>query len=264
MYHFRFPVETPALNVALDEMLLAAAESGGLPGEVLRLWESRSFAVVLGKSSPASEIHADACAADSAPVLRRASGGAPVAIGPGCLMYALVLDRRKRPELRGIDGAHQLVMSRMVGALCRLVPVVGRLGTCDLVLPGDNGAPPRKFSGNSLRVKRDWVLYHGTVLYDFPLDRIERWLATPRRQPEYRAGRGHGTFVTNFPAPRAAIEQALIAAWQAHEPLPPGRIIDDDLVLAATRRSAEAERVGGPQAAGLPNDSARAPLPRRG
>jgi lipoate-protein ligase A len=219
MYQFHATLETAAENVALDEGLLAAAEAGQLPGETLRLWESHIYAVVLGKSSNASEIHADACEADGAPVLRRASGGAPVVIGPGCLMYALVLDRRVRPELRGIDGVHELVMSRMVAAFSNLAAGVGRLGTCDLVVPDASGGPPRKFSGNSLRVKRDWVLYHGTVLYDFPLERIERWLATPRRQPEYRAGRGHGAFVTNFPAPKAAIEHAIGDAWTAHEPL---------------------------------------------
>jgi lipoate-protein ligase A len=219
MYQFKAPLETPADNVVVDEWLLEAAESGELPGEILRLWESRSFAAVLGKSSQASEILAEACEADGVPVLRRATGGAPVVIGPGCLMYSLVLDRRNRSELRGIDGAHQLVMGRMVAALDRLVPGVERLGTCDLVLPDASGGPARKFSGNSLRVKRDWVLYHGTVLYAFPLERIGRWLAMPRRQPEYRAGRGHEAFVTNFPASRAAIETAIIDAWEAHDRL---------------------------------------------
>jgi lipoate-protein ligase A len=220
MYHLRLTLETPADNVSLDEALLAAAEAGQLPGEVLRLWESPAAAVVLGKSSVDSEVHADTCQADGVPMLQRASGGAPVAIGPGCLMYALVLDRRARPELRGIDGAHEFVMSRMAGALGRLVPGVGSQGTCDLVLPTTDGGPPRKFSGNSLRVKRDWVLYHGTILYDFPLDQLERWLAAPRRQPEYRAGRAHGAFVTNFPAERRALEDALVDEWIAEEPLP--------------------------------------------
>jgi lipoate-protein ligase A len=224
MYHLRLTLETPAANVALDEALLAAAEAARLPGEVLRLWESTEAAVVLGKSSVASEIHADACRADGVPVLRRASGGAPVVVGPGCLMYALVLDRRARSELRGIDGAHEFVMSRMARALQRLVPGVGAQGTCDLVLPSTDGGPPRKFSGNSLRVKRDWVLYHGTILYDFALDRLERWLATPSRQPEYRAGRDHATFVTNFPASRATIEDTLLAAWDVRDPLPTGMV----------------------------------------
>ncbi len=33
------------------------------------------------------------------PVLRRASGGAAIVIGPGCLMYALVLSYELRPSL---------------------------------------------------------------------------------------------------------------------------------------------------------------------
>src|SRR5262245_44354777 len=117
MYQFTGVLDTPANNVCFDEALLELAEAGELPGETLRLWESRDFAVVLGKSSDVSEIHAELCEAESVPVLRRVSGGAPVVLGPGCLMYALVLDRRTRPELRGVDGAHDLVMNRMTAAL---------------------------------------------------------------------------------------------------------------------------------------------------
>jgi lipoate-protein ligase A len=134
-------------------------------------------------------------------------------------MYSLVLDRRARPQLRGIDGAHRLVMNRMVAALEPLVPGVARADICDLVLPGEGGAPPQKFAGNSLRVKRDHLLYHGTILYDFPLGQISRWLAKPRRQPAYRDGRDHGAFLTNLPATRAAIEHALLDAWEANERL---------------------------------------------
>ncbi len=220
MYHLRQTLETPAANLALDEELLARAETGELPGETLRLWESPAPVVVLGRSSPEREVHAAACRADNVPVLRRASGGATVAIGPGCLMYALVLDRRSRPELSGVDGAHAFIINRMVDALGTVVASVARAGTSDLVLTTSDLEPPRKFSGNSLRVKRSHLLYHGTILHDFPLERIGRWLAAPVREPAYRERRDHGAFLTNLPATRDAIERALLDAWQAHEPLP--------------------------------------------
>jgi lipoate-protein ligase A len=235
VYHLNVTLDTAATNVAADEALLAAAEDGALPGEVLRLWESREPAIVQGRSSPDSEVRAAVCQADGVPVVRRASGGATVAIGPGCLMYAVVLALEQRPELRAIDRAHQFVLKRLAAACSSLVDGVQIAGTSDLVLADPGGRPPRKFSGNSLRVKRRHLLYHGTILYDFPLERIERWLGTPARQPKYRARREHGAFLTNLPAPRGELEAALIAAWNAEERFPVPR---NEFPIGPPRQSA--------------------------
>src|SRR5829696_720748 len=134
MYHLPLTLETPAANVALDEALLEAAVDGELPGEVLRLWEPRQFSVVLGRSSALGEVHQAACLADEVAVLRRPSGGATVVTGPGCLMYAVVLDLERRPELRGVDRAHQSVLSRMAAALTPLAAHVACAGTSDLTI----------------------------------------------------------------------------------------------------------------------------------
>jgi lipoate-protein ligase A len=220
MYHLKLTLDMPAANLALDEELLARAENGDLPGDVLRLWESPQPVVIQGRSSPLREVNEDACRADGVPVLRRVSGGATVVLGPGCLMYAVVLSFDARPELRGIDCAHRYVSEQLIAALAPLVPGVERAGSSDLVIVDTMGAPQKKFSGNSLRVRKNHLLYHGTVLYDFPLEMIGHWLGEPVRQPEYRAARDHGEFVTNLPASREAIEAALIDAWDARAALP--------------------------------------------
>ncbi|MBA4104141.1 MAG: lipoate--protein ligase family protein [Pirellula sp.] len=220
MYHLPLTLETPAANLALDEALLDAAVEGQLPGEVLRLWEPAEFFVVLGRSSKVAEIHAAACRQDNVAVLRRPSGGATILTGPGCLMYAVLLDAERRPELRSVDRAHELVLGTIERALAPLAPGIARHGTSDLTIPAVHaGDPPVKFSGNSLRLRRGHLLYHGTILYDFPLDRIATWLADPARRPTYRGDRDHRQFVTNFPATRQALESVLTAAWQANEPL---------------------------------------------
>ncbi|HEV3417181.1 MAG TPA: lipoate--protein ligase family protein, partial [Pirellulales bacterium] len=105
-------LDTPAENLALDEaLLLLEAEAAGEPHEVLRLWEPLQFAVVVGSSSRvAAEVAPDACRVRGIEVLRRTSGGAAVVIGPGCLMYSLILSRKLRPEQRAIDGAHCFVL----------------------------------------------------------------------------------------------------------------------------------------------------------
>ena len=208
---------TPAENLALDEALLDEAEAALVPTETLRLWEPSSPMVVVGRSSKiAAEVHADACLRRGIPILRRTSGGAAVVAGPGCLMYALILSCQRRPVLRAVDATHRLVLGTIARALGRWVPGVECRGISDLALGPDG----RKFSGNSIRMKRDHLLYHGTLLYDFPLEMIEECLAMPPREPEYRSGRPHQGFVTNLPLARAAIRRALATVWDARKPCP--------------------------------------------
>jgi lipoate-protein ligase A len=198
-------------NLALDEALLDEAEAAGQPTETLRTWESDRPIVVVGRSSRVdAEVRRAACREAGIPVLRRISGGAAVVAGPGCLMYAVVLSHARRPDLRSVDRAHRLVLGTIAAALA--VPGLACRGICDLAL-GE-----RKVSGNSARAKRGHLLYHGTLLYRFPLDLIGRCLAMPPREPAYRAARPHDAFVTNLPLDRAAICQALGRAWQAGKP----------------------------------------------
>jgi lipoate---protein ligase len=203
-----------AANVALDEALLEAADAADEPGEVLRLWEPAAPLVVLGRSSHvAAEVHVDACRARNIPIVRRTSGGLSIVSGPGCLMYAVVLSYELRPHVRGIDDGHREVLRTLLAALRPFAPALTRDGSSDLVLDG------RKVSGNSMRSKRRHFLYHGTLLYDFPLDLIGTCLAEPPRSPEYRAGRPHDGFVTNLPVAGTNMRRAIANAWQANEPL---------------------------------------------
>ncbi len=208
---------SPAENLALDEALLDEAEAVPVSAETLRLWEPSAPMVVVGRSSRiAAEVHADVCRRRGIPILRRTSGGAAVVAGPGCLMYALILSYQRRPALRAVDAAHRLVLGTIARSLGPLTPGVACRGISDLALGPDG----RKFSGNSIRMKRDYLLYHGTLLYDFPLELIEECLAMPPREPEYRGGRAHEGFVTNLPLGQAAIRQAMVSAWDAREPCP--------------------------------------------
>ena len=87
-------------------------------------------------------------------------------------------------------------------------------GTSDLALRDEKDvASARKFSGNNLRMKRTHLLYHGTLLYEFDLGLIEKCLRTPPRQPDYRNARSHSDFVTNVPATRQQLVDAVITAF---------------------------------------------------
>jgi lipoate-protein ligase A len=205
---------TPAENLALDEALLDEAEAAERAGEVLRVWEPSGNMVVLGRSSRVeAEVDLDFCRKNDIPILRRASGGAAILTGPGCLMYAVVLGYQQRPNLRAVGQAHSFVLGVIARAIKTFEPRVEFCGISDLAL-GD-----LKFSGNSMRCRRGHFLYHGTILYDFPLELISRCLKTPARMPEYRAGRDHNSFITNLPVTAEAIQQAIIQAWDATEPM---------------------------------------------
>ena len=52
-------------------------------------------------------------------------------------------------------------------------------------------------------------MVHCSILYDFPIERIARYLKMPRRQPEYRAGRSHEDFLVNLPLARHELANAI-------------------------------------------------------
>jgi lipoate-protein ligase A len=200
-----------AENLALDEALLLEAEAGR-GGEALRLWEWPRAAVVLGAGCAlADDVDEAACRADALPVLRRASGGGTVLLGAGCLCYSLVLAYERGPALREITPSYAYVLGRVRRALADLLPGVEQAGTSDLMEGG------LKFSGNAQQRKRHHLLHHGTLLYDFDLSLIGRYLRMPARQPEYRGRREHAAFVRNLPASADALKRRLREEWQADE-----------------------------------------------
>jgi lipoate-protein ligase A len=212
MHLLDFTCGTPEENLALDEALLDAAEESDRSRETLRIWESPQPVVVVGRSSQvALEVNLPVCRERGIPVLRRSSGGAAIVTARGCLMYAVTLSYELRPALRSLDQAHRFVLETVLAGLRPVVRDVMRQGTSDLTLGG------RKFSGNSMRCKRRNFLYHGTLLYDFPLPIIEQCLTMPPRQPAYRDGRDHRAFVTNLPVDGNTLRSALMETWSAHE-----------------------------------------------
>lgn len=198
----------PAENLALDEALLLAAEDG-TAGEVLRLWECPTYAVVVGSGgSIIHDVNEAACREDGVPVLRRASGGGTVVIGPGCLCFAVVLNYDHAAELREIGPSARYVLRRVADALRPVVPAATVEGISDLTAGG------LKFCGNAQQRKRRHFLHHGTLLCGFDLDRVSRYLNPPERQPDYRRQRPHAEFVANLPADVATVRRLLLDGWQ--------------------------------------------------
>jgi lipoate-protein ligase A len=196
---------TPRENLSFDEELLNAAEQG-YSGEALRFWESNQYFVVLGRISKEeedvkiTEVHRDRIS-----VLRRASGGGTVLQGPGCLNYSLILSKDHDSAMYDLHKSYAFILNHIVQAL-------GTIGVEAVFLPISDIALKenfKKISGNSQKRGRQFILHHGTILYDFDLKKIEQYLTVPKDLPAYRQGRSHSDFVTNVLRPKKEIKDAI-------------------------------------------------------
>lgn len=204
---------TPAENLAADEALLDGCEERG-GDEILRFWESPEPFVVVGYANKiATEVEEAACQKAGLPVYRRCSGGGTVLQGPGCLSYALILRIDEHSPTGNISTANRFIMERNRQAVQAVVGSgrgeVSICGHTDLAIEG------KKFSGNSQRRRKHYLLFHGTLLLSFDLGLIGQALRMPSKQPDYRADRGHGEFLMNLAAPAVAIKAAMASTWGA-------------------------------------------------
>lgn len=222
-------LSTASENLALDEVLLARVDAD--PTEAcLRFWEPTEYLVVLGRSNRAeTEVNIGICEAEGIPILRRASGGGTVLVGPGCLCYTLALPLADFHRARGVSNVTAKVMERMAAQLRVALPDVAVCGTSDLVWKG------QKFSGNAQRWSRQSFVHHGTLLYDFDLSLLARYLAHPAREPVYRQSRSHFEFVTNVDLSAGALRSSLGIAWNAVASDCPEAVLDEARKIAALR-----------------------------
>lgn len=212
---FNLNFSAPAAQLAGDEALLDWCETGA-GGETLLFWEPRQMFVVVGYANKvAAEVNVAACAAKSIPIFRRCSGGGTVLQGPGCLNYALVLRITEDGPCRTITSANQFIMERNRAAIESLLPTsaISVRGHTDLCLAN------RKFSGNSQRRKKNFLLFHGCFLLNIDLALISEFLRMPSLQPDYRASRSHDDFLANLNLPAARVKAALQNAWGATDEL---------------------------------------------
>ena len=225
---------TLAEDLAFDEVLLTETEHDPTAA-VLRFWSPTEYAIVLGRSNrPEQEARLSECLTNGIPILRRASGGGAVIVGPGCLCYSLVLPLAESHRALGSSGITSNLMSRTAAGLSCLLSDIQVCGTSDLVWQD------RKFSGNAQRWLRNAFIHHGTILYNFDLEQMVHYLSHPTREPTYRVSRPHGEFVTNIPVTVKDLKAAICGAWNAIPSKVP-TVFQDQATLQANSRYRSAE-----------------------
>ena len=123
---------------------------------------------------------------------------------------------------RNITSANQFIMERNRAAIEALYETFNfQLSTFNFSVNGhtDLALNGRKFSGNSQRRKKNFLLFHGTFLLNFDLALVGEFLRMPSLQPDYRASRSHDDFLVNLNLPADQVKAALQKAWSATEEL---------------------------------------------
>ncbi len=163
-----------------------------IPG-ILRVWESPDYAVVLGKSNKIDkEVYEENCRRDNIPIIKRESGGGTVLLGPGCLCYTLILNIHTVNGCHTISSTNTTALSNLIEALQPLNMDIQTAGHTDLVVNNI------KISGNAQKRKKNYLLFHGTILYNLNIELIHAYLKFPSKYPEYREKRNHNSFVKNI------------------------------------------------------------------
>ncbi|HEX3626636.1 MAG TPA: lipoate--protein ligase family protein [Verrucomicrobiae bacterium] len=213
---------SPAENLACDEALLDLREQHGGAG-ILRFWDSPDTFVVVGYANKIqAEVDMTRCEADKVPIFRRCSGGGTVLQGTDCLNYALILPIEQNSPLSEISGANKYIMDRNLEAIQSIAGdslSIKVQGHTDLAAARGSSTVFRKFSGNSQRRHKAFLLFHGTFLLNFDLELVEKYLTFPSRQPDYRGCRSHTDFLMNLDLPPANVKDAIKKVWKAERPL---------------------------------------------
>lgn len=173
----------------------------------VRVWTCNQSAVVLGVSRSVSlEVHEQECARRGVAIVRRASGGGTVVVGPGTVQYAFVFPHEAGREPPSLGEVRQRCNTAVVRALAE-AGVTEPVGTDR---SGDLHIDDRKVGGLALRRQRDATLLHGTLLVQPDLEMIAAVLRHPLREPEWRRGRPHAEFLRALGAiDREAFARAL-------------------------------------------------------
>jgi lipoate-protein ligase A len=183
----------------------------------LRIFQPSDVRVVIGRhQDPERECLVDACRTAGVPIHRRVAGGGTVVLAPGMVVIAA---RLKHTQV-GTTCYFGMMNDSLIPGVASVADQAPQCrGYGDLTVESADGVR-RKVLGASLRQTSRMVVYLGVFLVAEAAPLMERLLAMPSREPDYRGGRSHGDFCTGLarhgvtvdtliPALRTSCEQRL-------------------------------------------------------
>lgn len=194
---------SPKLSITeytLDQDLFQATKLDQQPR--LRVSQPGRIQVVLGLGSKIEqELHVEPIVEDEIRVSRRRGGGCAVLLTPGCTLVSLCLHAPGFGENRRHFDRISTWLIQGLDALG--YPGVYQDGISDLC------QADRKVAGACLHRSRDTLYYSVSLLVQLEIERIERYLRHPPREPAYRRNRSHTDFLAALTG-QASIQDAQV------------------------------------------------------
>jgi len=155
------------------------------------IWQPDTTYLILGQSNKLeTSLFLDKVESDKIIVMKRPSGGETVILTPNTLVISAVfIDTDMKKPHQYFPRFNESIIKGLSNSG---IENVLHKGISDLAL-GE-----KKILGSSIYHKKDKVFYHAVLNVAEHIDIIEKYIRHPKREPDYRKGRGHGEFVTSI------------------------------------------------------------------
>ena len=183
MRYILSPYTNPCWNLALEQYVFDSMDK---QYDYFMLWQNYN-AVIVGKNqNTAAEVNAAYIKEHGINVVRRLSGGGAVYHDLGNLNFTFIADTQ----------ASKLDFSTFCKPVVRALDAFGVCaeisGRNDMTIDG------KKFSGNSMYMKKNRIMHHGTIMYDSDLDVLSQALNVSRDKVESKGIKSVSSRVTNI------------------------------------------------------------------
>lgn len=161
-------------------------------GRSFSVWQPDKTYIILGQSNKVEKsVNIDAALIDGVDILKRPSGGEAVILTPKTLVVAFL---SKRHEYKKPLDFFKNSNLRIINVLEKWPGIKGihQRGISDLSV--DN----IKIAGSAIYRNKEHLFYHAVLNVCEDISLIDKYLLHPSREPDYRKGRKHSDFVTNF------------------------------------------------------------------
>jgi lipoate---protein ligase len=177
------------------------------------IWIPDKIYIVLGISNKAEDaLIADNIVNDNVPVLKRPSGGETVVLSPKTLVISAIDTYSATSQHPPATSNQQPVTSSQQPATrfnspkeyfklfnTKIISALSKLGVRNLKQKGisDIAIGEKKILGSAIYRTRDKIFYQSVLNISENPELFERYLKHPKKEPDYRKGRGHKDFVSS-------------------------------------------------------------------
>lgn len=160
--------------------------------------EGTPAAVVMGRTQKIDEVvNLEEMERQNLSLIRRFSGGGCVVVDTNTIFFTLIMGGQMPSPQNILDWTHQLLIPAFQ-------PLLLRLETQDFVIND------RKIGGNAQSIIKNRFMQHTSFLWSWEQERMKALLHPPK-EPSYRQGRRHDTFLgklqDHFASKQFLIEQ---------------------------------------------------------